>query len=85
MNDLLGAGCHLAARHMEIRCGLTSHIARPFSLRWDGMLSMWSNYDMDERHSKLVRTRKRFRDVVAKLKEAMHEGGQENDVEWWYE
>ena len=24
-------------------------------------------------------------DIVAKLKEAMYEGGQENEIEWWYE
>ena len=61
------------------------NVARPFSLEWDGMVSLWSNYDLDDRYSTLVRSRERFLDIVAKLKEAMYEGGQENEIEWWYE
>ncbi|KAI1792671.1 hypothetical protein LXA43DRAFT_1093320 [Ganoderma leucocontextum] len=84
-SQLLSVGSSLAARHIEDRCGITLHVARPFSLEWDGMLSLWSNYDLNERYSKLVGSRERFKDIVAKLKEAMYEGGQENDIEWWYE
>ncbi|KAI1792674.1 hypothetical protein LXA43DRAFT_1093323 [Ganoderma leucocontextum] len=85
MNQLLSAGSSAASRHIQDRCGITLHVARPFSMEWDGMLSLWSNYDMCDRCLKLVGSRERFKDIVAKLKEAMHEGGQENDIEWWYE
>ena len=85
MNQLLSAGSFLARCHMQERCGMTLHLARPFSLEWDGMVSLWSNYDFDDRYSKVVGSRERFLDIVAKLKEAMHEGGQENELEWWYE
>ncbi len=84
-NQLLSAASFLAQCHMEARCGMTLHVARPFSLEWDGMVSLWSNYDFDDRYSKLVGSRERFFDIVAKLKEAMYEGGQENELEWWYE
>ncbi|PIL28820.1 hypothetical protein GSI_08865 [Ganoderma sinense ZZ0214-1] len=85
MNQLLSAAGLLARCHMQERCGITLHVARPFSLEWDGMVSLWSNYDYRDRYSRLVGSRERFNTIVAKLKEAMYEGGQENDIEWWYE
>ncbi len=84
-NQLLSAGCSAAVRDIQTRCDITLHVARPFSLEWEGMVSLWSNYDMNERCLKLIGSRERFEKIVAKLKEAMHEGGEENDIEWWYE
>ena len=71
--------------HIETRCGITLDVARPFSMEWDGAVSLWSNYDMKECCLKSVRSRRRFHDIVAKLKEAIHEGGQQSDIEWRYE
>ncbi len=85
MNAISGAACFAAMRDIEKRCDITLHMARPFSLEWDGMVSLWSNYDMNERCLKSIRSRERCQKIVVNLKEAMHEGGEENDIEWWYE
>ncbi|KAM5546105.1 hypothetical protein V8D89_000231 [Ganoderma adspersum] len=84
-NQLLSAACSAAMHHIQKRCDVTLFIARPFSLHWDGMVSLWSNYNMTERCLKVVKTRERRLNIVAKLKEAMYEGGEENEIEWWYE
>ncbi|PIL28822.1 hypothetical protein GSI_08867 [Ganoderma sinense ZZ0214-1] len=86
MNQLLMIASLLAQCDMEKRqCGMKLHVARPFSSEWNGMVSLWSNYDWHDRYSKEVGSCARFQNIVAKLKEAMYEGGQENDIEWWYE
>ncbi|PIL28824.1 hypothetical protein GSI_08869 [Ganoderma sinense ZZ0214-1] len=85
MSQLRGAASLLAASHIQKRCGITLRVARPFSLEWSGMMSMWSSYDFHDRYSRLVGSRERSNNIIAKLKEAMYEGGQENDIEWWYE
>ena len=85
MRQLRGSAHLLAASHIEERCGITLSVARPFSLKWQGIFSLWSNYDYHDRFSRLVGSRERFDAIVVKLKEAMHEGGVENEVEWWYE
>ena len=46
---------------------------------------MWSNYNITERCLKVVKTRERRLNIEAKLKEAMYECGEENEMEWWYE
>ena len=79
-NQLLSAGCFAAVRHIQKRCDVTLFIARPFSLHWDGMVSLWSNYNITERCLKVVKTRERRLNIEAKLKEAMYEGGEENEM-----
>ncbi|PIL28833.1 hypothetical protein GSI_08878 [Ganoderma sinense ZZ0214-1] len=85
MSQLLSAGCSAAVRHIGDRCDIPLHLARPFSLHWDGMVSLWSNYDINERSLTWIRSRERCENIMAKLKEAMYEGGEENEIEWWYE
>ncbi|PIL28834.1 hypothetical protein GSI_08879 [Ganoderma sinense ZZ0214-1] len=85
MSQLRGAAGLLAVEHIQERCNITLHIARPFSLEWDGMVSLFSNFNFHDRYSRLIGSPERFKRIVAKLKEAMYEGGQENDIEWWYE
>ncbi|KAM5546110.1 hypothetical protein V8D89_000236 [Ganoderma adspersum] len=54
-------------------------------VEWDGMMSLWSNYDLNDPYSRLVVTLERFKNIATKLKEAMYEGGQKNEPEWQYE
>lgn len=49
------------------------------------MVSLWSNYNITERCLKVVKTREQRLNIEAKLKEAMYEGGEENEMEWWHE
>ena len=85
MSQLRCIASSLAVKHIQHRCNITLHIARPFSLEWDGMVSLFSNFTFEDRYSRLIGTPERFKRIVATLKEAMYEGGQENDIAWWYE
>lgn len=80
--------CTLSKAHIFDRCGLTLEQGRPFSLEYDGILSLWSNYNMKTRYRQFVRSPERFDKIVAALHEAMNEecemGGM-GELQWWYD
>ncbi len=64
------------------RCGFPLKRGRPFSLEWDGIIALWSNFDVKERYAMCCNYDK----VVEALTAAMNEGdGPESKLQWWYD
>ena len=62
------------------RCGFSLDSGRPFSLEWDGMVSLWSNYNVEERWMSCAGY------VLAVLGDAMNEVcGHNSKVQWWFD
>ena len=72
----------LMLQDLSRRCGFSLDAGRPFSLEWDGIISLWSNYTIEERwlacpgHEEVLRV----------LEEAMNEvEGHNSKVQWWFD
>ncbi|KAI1790990.1 hypothetical protein LXA43DRAFT_1013970 [Ganoderma leucocontextum] len=67
------------------RCGLRLEIGSPFTYDWDGLVSLWSNYTIQEKFR--VCGHGKFGKVMKILEEAMNEGKQHPDSfgEWWFD
>ena len=73
---------HLMFKQLSRKCGMHLHSGHPFSLEWDGIIALWSNYDVKERWRMCYN----FDDVVEILTSAMNEGdGPESKLQWWFD
>ena len=68
---------------LGVRCGFMSEIGRPFSDDWDGIVSLWSNHDFDERFDQCFDPIK----AVDVLQVAMNESEGQTPVkpQWWFD
>ena len=75
--------CNLMLKDLSRRCGFVLEQGRPFSLEWDGIVSLWSNYDVEERFEWCPDYEK----VVEILKEAMNETEEHKSLkaQWWFD
>ena len=75
--------CHLMVKDLAKKCRMVLQTGRPFSLEWDSIVALWSNYDVRERHAV---TGWRFDEIVDVLKAGMNEGdGPESKLQWWFD
>ncbi|EJF61578.1 hypothetical protein DICSQDRAFT_180597 [Dichomitus squalens LYAD-421 SS1] len=74
---------NLMVRDLSRRCGYTLDTGRPFSMDWDGIVSLWTNYDVEERFVWCYDHKK----VVDILKGAMNETEWHNSLkaQWWFD
>lgn len=64
------------------RCGFSLDLGRPFSLEWDGIISLWSNYTVEERWLACGD----HEHVLAVLNSAMNEvEGNNSKAQWWFD
>ncbi|KAI0311231.1 hypothetical protein OF83DRAFT_1151749 [Amylostereum chailletii] len=76
----------LVARHLGHACGgIFLHIGSPFTFEWDGILALWSNYDMLDRHGRMRARGHTLEEVTAIIGKAMNEDGQETKIQWWWD
>ena len=59
--------------------------ARPYSLDWDGLLYIYTNYNAEEERE-LLEDLGLFDRVIEVMDEAMNEGwkGERSKLQWWY-
>ncbi|KAI1792245.1 hypothetical protein LXA43DRAFT_1007257 [Ganoderma leucocontextum] len=73
---------NLMLQDLSRRCGFTLDSGRPFSLEWDGIVSLWSNYNVEERWMACPD----HEHVLEVLREAMNEvEGHTSKVQWWFD
>nr|VWP01428.1 Neutral alpha-glucosidase AB [Ganoderma boninense] len=82
---LICASRSLMMEDLRRRCGLLLEVGRPFTFEWDGLVSLWSNYDIREQFRLCGRSK--YDKVIKILEEAMNEGKQYPDsfCEWWFD
>ena len=73
----------LMLKHLSDKCGFVLGQGRPFSMEWDGIVSLWSNYNVEERFELCPDYEK----VVDILKGAMNEteGHKSKKAQWWFD
>ena len=72
----------LMLQDLSERCGFTLEPGRPSSLEWDGTISLWSNYTIEERWMACVD----HEHVLRALAEATNEvEGHNPKVQWWFD
>ncbi|KAI0311229.1 hypothetical protein OF83DRAFT_775313 [Amylostereum chailletii] len=75
----------LVARHLGHACGgIKLHIGSPLSFEWDGILALWTNYDMYEQHRWMGIRGYTLKEVVAII-HAMNEDGHKTEIKWWWD
>ncbi|KAI1795052.1 hypothetical protein LXA43DRAFT_62357 [Ganoderma leucocontextum] len=75
--------CTLMVEDLSRKCDFPLHMGRPFTDAWDGIVSLWSNYDVEQRfdwcedHEKIVKI----------LRAAMNEADGHNSLkaQWWFD
>nr|VWP01059.1 Cytochrome P450 51 [Ganoderma boninense] len=78
----MGVSRSLMLRDLSQRCGFSLDAGRPFSLEWDGIISLWSNYTIEERYMACPD----HEEVLRVLEEAMNEvEGHNSKVQWWFD
>ncbi|RPD54213.1 hypothetical protein L227DRAFT_354422 [Lentinus tigrinus ALCF2SS1-6] len=76
------ASRHFMLKDLSDKCGLQLQSGRPFSLEWDGIVALWSNYDVKERYPLCYD----YDEVVDILTSAMNEGdGPKSKLQWWFD
>ena len=76
------ASQHFMLRDLSDKCGMRLQSGSPFSLDWDGIVALWSNYDAKERYAICYN----YEEVVDVLRSAMNEGdGPESKLQWWFD
>ncbi|PIL31239.1 hypothetical protein GSI_05937 [Ganoderma sinense ZZ0214-1] len=82
---LICASQSLMMEDLRSRCGLQLDVGRPFTYDWDGLVSLWSNYDIRDKFRFCGRSN--YGKVMKILEEAMNEGKQQPDSfgQWWYD
>ena len=82
---LMCASQSLMMEDLRHRCGLQLEVGRPFTYEWDGLVSLWSNYDIREKFRFCGRNK--YEKIMKILEEAMNEGKQHPDSvgEWWFD
>ncbi|KAM5543861.1 hypothetical protein V8D89_002478 [Ganoderma adspersum] len=73
----------LMLKDLGRRCGFVLGIGHPFSDDWDGIVSLWSNHNFDERFDRCLDPAK----VIEVLKVAMNESEGQTPVkpQWWFD
>ena len=73
----------LMIEDLSRKCGFTLDQGRPFSKEWDGIVSLWSNHNVEERFEWCPDYEK----VVDTLKDAMNEieGHKSLKAQWWFD
>ena len=73
----------LMIEHLSERCGFVLDMGRPFSDDWDGIVSLWSNHNFDERFDECLDPAK----AIEVLKVAMNESEGQIPVkpQWWFD
>ena len=78
----MGLSRNLMVADLSRRCGFSLDSGRPFALEWDGIISLWSNYNVEERWIACAD----YDHVLAVLGEAMNEvDGHNSKVQWWFD
>ena len=83
---LFCASQSLMMEDLRSRCGLSQlEVGRPFTYDWDGLVSLWSNYDIRDKFRLCGRSK--YEKVMRILEEAMNEGKQHPDSfgRWWFD
>ncbi|TFK83530.1 hypothetical protein K466DRAFT_528721 [Polyporus arcularius HHB13444] len=76
------ASQYLMVEDLSKRCRMRLQSGRPFCLEWDGIVALWSNFDVKERYARCYN----YDAVVETLTSAMNEGdGPESKLQWWYD
>ncbi|EJF61591.1 hypothetical protein DICSQDRAFT_180605 [Dichomitus squalens LYAD-421 SS1] len=67
----------------EGKCHFGLNHGRPFSLEWDGIVSLWTNYNFDERYAYCPDDEK----VIKTIKDALAEveGRRSLKAQWWFD
>ncbi len=75
----------MMVRDLSRRCGFRLELGSPFTDDWDGLVSLWSNYNIAEKFKQCGRNN--HGKVTTILTEAMNEGKQHPDSfgEWWFD
>ena len=78
--------CHLMIRDLSRRCDFPFDMARPFSDAWHGMVSLWSNYEFEERLYWCDEPGE-FEEIIEKLKAALNETDDHKSLkaQWWFD
>ena len=65
------------------RCGFVLGLGHPFSDDWDGIVSLWSNHNFDERFDRCLDPE----NVIEVLKVALNESAGRTQVkpQWWFD
>ncbi|KAM5539915.1 hypothetical protein V8D89_006418 [Ganoderma adspersum] len=75
----------LMVEDLSRRCGFFLEVGSPFTYDWDGLVSLWSNYNISEKFKECGPHN--FDKAKTILTEAMNEGKQHPDsfMEWWFD
>ncbi|KAI0310365.1 hypothetical protein OF83DRAFT_1155365 [Amylostereum chailletii] len=76
----------LVASHLGDACGgIRLDVATPLTFEWDGILALWSNYTVLDRHRAIQRGGYSIEQVIAIVEKAMNEDGQVTEIKWWWD
>ncbi|TBU57303.1 hypothetical protein BD310DRAFT_929762 [Dichomitus squalens] len=73
----------LMVKDLSQKCRFTLSNGRPFSLEWDGIISLWTNYNFDERYAYCPDDEKVIKIVTDALAEV--EGRRSLKAKWWFD
>ncbi|TBU42010.1 hypothetical protein BD309DRAFT_964072 [Dichomitus squalens] len=73
----------LMVKDLSRKCHFGLNHGRPFSLEWDGIVSLWTNYNFDERYAYCPDDEK----VIKTIKDALAEveGRRSLKAQWWFD
>ncbi|KAI0752156.1 hypothetical protein C8Q74DRAFT_1452698 [Fomes fomentarius] len=66
---------------LRSKCKMPLEQGRPFALQWNGIIALWSNYNIRERYQLCPNYEK----VVEILREAMNDEEQTSKLQWWFD
>lgn len=78
---LFTTAAFMMIKDLSAKCGMPLLCGRPFSQEWDGIVALWSNYDIKDR----ILMCSHFQTVVDTLSAGMNEEGHVSKPQWWFD
>lgn len=73
----------LMLEDLGLKCNFVLDMGRPFSKDWDGIVSLWSNHNFDERFDECLDPAKAIEVLTVRMNES--EGQNPVKPQWWFD